>query len=431
MSRSATLAVIGGGWAGLAAAIEGTLAGHAVTLYEMSAQLGGRARRVDVVLDDATLALDNGQHILIGAYTETLRLMRTVGVDETDVLRRSPLALLDAAGQGLRLPPGPPMLAFARAVLAQNTWTWRERVALLTTAARWRAAGFTCDAGLTVERLAAGLPIVVRQDLIDPLCVAALNTPARSASAQVFLAVLHDALFAGKGSADLLLPKVPLSALLPEPAGRWLAAAGACVVVSQRVQALDHGAGAWRVDGRLFDQVVLACSAVEAARLTRAHAPAWADSAAGLHYEPIATVYARSAGTRLPHPMLALRDEPGRWPAQFVFDQGWLGGHDGLLAFAVSGAAAWVELGMMVTAEAAIAQGRDALGMHLKSPLRLVKALVEKRATFQCTPGLQRPAAFVTDGLHAAGDYVAGRYPATLEGAVRSGVAAIRQVCAT
>ncbi|RYY87829.1 MAG: FAD-dependent oxidoreductase, partial [Comamonadaceae bacterium] len=89
------LAIVGAGWAGLASAVEATRAGHAVTLFEAARTPGGRARRID---DDSGLVLDNGQHILIGAYRATLQLMRDVGVDPEAVLLRVPLSLRFADG---------------------------------------------------------------------------------------------------------------------------------------------------------------------------------------------------------------------------------------------------------------------------------------------------------------------------------------------
>ncbi len=228
-----SVAVVGGGWAGLAAAVEATAAGHRVSLFEMAPQFGGRARSVD----SGGITLDNGQHILIGAYTETLALMRRVGVDPTAVLHRSPLRLVAPDGSGLRLPRGPAPIAFVRGVLARRGWRWHERLALLSAAARWGAGGFRADPRASVADLVGGLPACLRTDLIEPLCVAALNTPAQEASAQVFLRVLHDALFAGPGAADLLLPRVPLGALLPEPAAAWLAARGAVLRAGMRVTA--------------------------------------------------------------------------------------------------------------------------------------------------------------------------------------------------
>jgi len=270
---------------------------------------------------------------------------------------------------------------------------------------------------LSVAELCAGLPAVVKHDLVEPLCVAALNTPAPQASARVFLRVLKDALFSGAGSADLLLPRRPLSELLAGPATAWL---GDRLRLGTRVQTIESG---WRVDGERFDAVVLACTSVEAARLTAGIAPAWSATAQGLGFEPIVTVYLHSPGSKLPSPMLALREGPDA-PAQFVFDHGALGGAPGRFAFVVSGAAPWVARGGC--AEAVLAQATREL--RWSTPPVIDKVLTEKRATFACTPGLARPPACIAPGLWAAGDYIAGPYPATLEGAVRAGRAAAQGV---
>ena len=424
------VAVVGGGWAGIAAAVEATQLGHQVTLFEMAGQLGGRARRVDVQTDGAAWELDNGQHILIGAYRETLRLMRLVGADTERAFLRTPLRLVGPEGMGLCLPSGTPALAFARGVLAQSGWRISERLRLLAHASGWVLRGFRCEASMTVAQLTASLPAAVRADLIDPLCVAALNTPSSDASATVFLRVLKDALFSGRGSADLLLPKWRLSALLPEPAALWLAAAGGHIEQSVRVTQIEKRGDAWAVNGQLFDAVMLATPPAEAARLTASLQPAWAQAAAALRYEPIVTVYAQSQGTRLSEPMLLLASDDHHRPAQFVFDLGQLGGPDGLLAFVVSGAQAWVTQGAEATTVATLAQAKAALRASLKSPLQVVKHLTEKRATFRCTPALARPASLIAPGLFAAGDYVDGPYPASLEGAVRSGLQAARLISA-
>ncbi len=432
------VAVIGGGWAGLAAAIEATQRGHDVSLLEMAAQLGGRARRVEVFssvqtevqTERAAWELDNGQHILIGAYQETLRLMRLVGADPDQAFVRTPLRLVGPDGVGLSLPGGAPALAFARGVLAQGGWRLTERLLLLAHASGWMLRGFRCEASLTVAQLTAALPSSVRIDLIDPLCVAALNTPSSQASATVFLRVLRDALFSGVGSADLLLPKWRLSALLPEPAAAWLTAAGAQVQLSTRVTHIEKTTHGWEVDGQKFHVVVIATPPAEASRLAAALQPAWAQAASGLRYEPIVTVYAHSKGTRLAEAMLLLKSDETQRPAQFVFDLGQLGGPEGLLAFVISGAAPWVAQGAEATTQATLAQARAALGTGLKSELRLVKHLTEKRATFRCTPALQRPSSRIAPGLFAAGDYVDGPYPASLEGAVRSGLEAAKKIAA-
>ena len=102
------IAVIGAGWAGLAAAVEATRAGHSAIVFEAARQLGGRARALKHTQNDGTvLPLDNGQHILIGAYAETLRLMREVGVDTDQALLRLPLTLRFPDGTGLACPDWP------------------------------------------------------------------------------------------------------------------------------------------------------------------------------------------------------------------------------------------------------------------------------------------------------------------------------------
>ncbi len=405
------VAVVGGGWAGIAAAVALADAGHGITVFEMAPQLGGRAR--SVAGQDVDWPYDNGQHILIGAYRDSLALMRRLGVDPDTVLKRLPLALPYPGEPGLQLPAGPPLIAFTRGVLAHSGWPLSARLGLLAAAGGWLARGFRCDARLSVAELCAGLAMEVKRDLVEPLCVAALNTPADRASAQAFLRVLKDALFGGAGSADLLLPRRPLSALLAAPATAWL---GARLRLGSGVQAIEPN---WRVNGEAFDGVVLACTSVEAARLTADIAPAWSAAAQGLGFEPIITVYLSSPGSALPSAMLALREGPEA-PAQFVFDHGQLGGAAGRFAFVVSGAAAWVARGGC--AEAVLAQATREF--RWTTPPVIDKVLTEKRATFACTPGLVRPAAQIAPGLFAAGDYVQGPYPATLEGAVRSGQAA-------
>jgi len=413
------IAVVGAGWAGLAAAVEACAAGAHVTLYEMAPAPGGRAR--DVVWHGRVL--DNGAHICIGAYVETLRLLRTVGVDAAATFARMPLTLVDGEGKGLRMRAGPPLRAFARAVLGRRGWSWRERFALLRTAARWQRAGFRCAPGATVAVLTAALPAAVRTEFIEPLCVAALNTPTREASGAVFLRVLHVALADSAGGADMLLPRRPLGDVFPVPALAWLANAGATIHLARRVDRLEPAARAWQIDGAPADRIVVAASAVEAARLIAPHDAAWAARAAALRYEPIATVYAHSAGCSLPEPLIALHADAER-PAQFVFDLGRLGREAGLLAFVISGASAWVARGTEATEAATLAQAGEQLARHLRAPLQVVRTVVEKRATFACTPELARPPMAVAAGLFAAGDYLEGPFPATLEGAVRSGIAA-------
>ena len=136
------VAVVGAGWAGIAAAVHARRAGHAVQVFDMAPQPGGRARSVQA----AGLTLDNGQHILIGAYVRTLELMRLLGADGSALLRRLPLALQYPDGSGLRLKTGAPVPAFVRGVLGRAGWSWARP---LRAAGCGRALG--CDA-LSIAR---------------------------------------------------------------------------------------------------------------------------------------------------------------------------------------------------------------------------------------------------------------------------------------
>ena len=439
-TASKSVAVIGAGWAGCAAAVEATRLGHQVTVFEASRTPGGRARRVEVAHNSAnqgqTLALDNGQHILIGAYTETLKLMADVGVDVAACLHRMPLRMLFADGSGLKLPHLPAPLDALVGIIRAKGWTWADKLSLLKTATHWQLRKFQCPAHQSVVDLCSGLSPRIMATLIEPLCVSALNTPANRASGQVFLRVLKDSLFAVSGGSNLLLPRVDLSALLPDAALAWLQAHGGQTALGVRVQSITFNssqrpilAGAGDAPLGSFDNVILACPPVDAARLIRSTgnsalpASDWLALAEGLQYEAIATVYALAPGYQLPEPMLAL-DSSAAHPAQFVFDRSQLGGPAGLLAFVISAS----QQGSQEIARQVTAQANDQLGI---SDITVLQTVVEKRATFACTPGLQRPGQHVTltsPGLLACGDYVNGPYPATLEGAVRSGLQAARML---
>ena len=419
------VAVVGAGWAGLAAAVQATDLGHRVALFDMAAQAGGRARSVPV---PHAAELDNGQHILIGAYRETLRLMRLVNQDPQGVLERRPLELMYPDGNGLRMPHGPARVVFAWAVLRARGWSWNERWALLRQALAWQRNGMRNPGVDTVEQLCHALPARVRAELIEPLCIAALNTPSSQASATVFLRVLKDALFGAAGGSDLLLPRVGLSKLFPSPALTWLEIHGATRRLAHRVQSIERTGGAWRVDSEPFDAVILASSAVEAARLAAPFNAEWALQAAALTYEPIGTVYIKRSATPLPRPMVSLRASADH-PAQFAFDLEALGQHAGLVAFVVSGARPWLERGVDAMAEAVQRQALSALPQSFPAAMpEVLHTAMERRATFACTAHMLRPSMVITAGLLAAGDYVEGPYPATLEGSVRAGVRAARAV---
>jgi squalene-associated FAD-dependent desaturase len=416
---SPRVAVIGGGWAGCAAALTLAEAGVAVTLYEAARRLGGRARAVE--LDGAPL--DNGQHILLGAYAQTLALIRRVqATDVAACLWRLPLRLEQPPDFRLVCPRLPAPLHLAAGLLAARGLGWGDKLA----AARWahaliRGRGDAVDG--SVSALTRTQPEPVNRLLWHPLCIAALNTPPDLASAQVFRNVLRDAFGGRAQDSDLLLPRRDLTALFPAPAARRIEALGGEVRLATRVLTLaagtdDLGIGT-REETARFTHAVLAVAPQHLPALalqTAALAPV-CEALATWNYQPIATAYLQfDPALRLPQPMLALAGGP----AQFVFDRGQSHGQHGLMALVASAAgdlaANWVE-----QAEAQLRQVLD------PGPLSWRRRIVEKQATYACVPGMARPGVRTAHPrLFLAGDYTASPYPATLESATLSGVQSAR-----
>ena len=202
-----TVAVIGAGWAGCAAAVELTRRGAKVILLEASRTMGGRARRVE----HQGAMLDNGQHILLGAYSDTLHIMQTVGLRPSEALLRLPLQMRYTAnsdGMDLRAPRLPAPLHMAWAVLRAKGLTIADKLALarFSSAARWMQWQLHTDC--TVTELLERFDQTERQIRLmwRPLCIAALNTPPERASAAVFLNVLRDSLGAHRSASDMLSP---------------------------------------------------------------------------------------------------------------------------------------------------------------------------------------------------------------------------------
>lgn len=401
------VAVIGGGWAGIAAAVDLTARGARVTLFEAGRTLGGRARTVEV---DGR-RLDNGQHILLGAYRDTLALMRRVGADPDRLLLRRPLQVTDNTGFRLALPHLPAPLNVAWGLLTAETVGWPEklRTALWMQGVKFRRFRLPADGTVAAWLDAAGQTGKLRRHLWEPLCLAALNTPADRASAQIFAHVLRDSLgSARREDTDLLIPRVDLGELLPQPAGRWLLEQGAELRLGQRVWQIEVADDHVRVNGQAFAAAVIATATQHSRKL-------WPSADHPDEFEPIATVYLQfPPATALPFPLANLIGRHGQW----VVDRG-----QGLLACILSGRGAWEALD-----DAALA---DAMQEELALPENASwhKVIREKRATFSCRPGLPRPGCNTSHPrLFLAGDYTWADYPATLEGAVRSGLRAARAI---
>lgn len=426
MTGFGQVAVIGAGWAGLACAVELAAAGRPVVVFEASRRLGGRARSVEL---DGRL-VDNGQHLLVGAYAETLRLIGRTGADPAQLFWRLPLRLDYPGAFRLRLPELPPPWHLAAGLLAAEGASLRDKLSAALFMQRLKLDGFRLRRDTTV---AAWLDAhrqhgAIRRFLWEPLCLAALNTAPQRASAQIFANVLRDSLGGPRGATDLLLQRSDLGRIFPEHAAHYLTEKGSEIRCAHRVRDLQRQGNGWQVDGRQVDQVVLAVTPqhVPALLVSRpAHEPLLRQIA-DYDYEPIATVYlAYPEAVRLPFPMLGLTGPLGQW----VFDRSSQGGPAGLLAFVLSAEGGWETLTDDELAATLHAELCAALGPL--PPPRWQRSIRERRATFRCRPDLPRPGCETAErGLWLAGDYTCSEYPATIEGAVRSGVAAARAVLA-
>jgi squalene-associated FAD-dependent desaturase len=428
-NRLTRVAVIGAGWAGMAAAVSLAERAIPVTVCEASRNLGGRARRVSV--DGADL--DNGQHILIGAYRETLALMRKVGADPDKLLLRLPLELRFADGFHLRTPRAPYPLNLLAGLLGARGLSLTQGMSAIRFMSRMQKRGFRVEPDCSVAELleSNGQLGALRRYLWEPLCVAALNTPAADASAQVYANVLHDGLTGARANSDLLLPRADLGRLFPEPAAAFVTARGGSIELGSAVRSIARDAMAFSLDGRpqRFSHVIVACAPQHASTLLDGF-PELEEcrrTIDALQYEPIYTCYLRYPDrVRLSSPMLGL---PGPI-CQWVFDRGRLSGQAGLLAVVISATGTHEDISQQELAAQIHAELKAALP-ELPEPL-WTKIIGEKRATFSCRPALLRPAGEThVHGLFLAGDYTASDYPGTLEAAVRSGLAAARLATST
>ena len=424
-----TIAVVGGGYAGMSAAVTLAQAGVRCVVFETGKTLGGRARRIEYRGE----VLDNGQHILAGAYTELLRLMRLVGVPDL-ALKRVPLRFSIPPYFLLSAPPTAlwsGSLRLVWALLTAKGLTFSDKLAAVRFMRTLKRDKFQVAASKSVATLLTEQrqPQNLIDNLWQPLTISALNTPMASASAQVFANVLRDSLASTSDASDLLLPCVDLTTLFPEPAATWLKRQSGEVHTGVRIKQILPAAGRYNVisetHSQLFDSVILAVGPHQLEGLmTGVSSPA-------LSYEPIVTVYYKfDRRVRLREAM------SGRIGgiAQWFFDRHAISSPvgtvtapchegEGLIAAVISASGPHEHL------------PQDELSKHVLNELALLipdlpspvwhKVVTEKYATFSCTPQADRPTATTCyPGVFRAGDYVAGDYPATLEGAVRNGISA-------
>jgi squalene-associated FAD-dependent desaturase len=398
------VAVVGGGLAGLTAALELVDADVDVTVYEARPTLGGAVQTLPAREGDPEPPPDNGQHIALGCFTEYLRFLDRVG--ESGSYLRTRLALPVLAEDGARSdikPSLPGLLSYAHVPL-------RDRLRIPVVTARCRTAkprpGETF--GSILRRLGASDAAVDR--FWDVFIRPALNLPADEVDAAAGLFTVRTALLGPRGNADLVLPLKPLGWMHGDAAGRVL---GDRVRLEERIESLDD------VDA---DAVVVAVPPHESARLL-------GEPDRGLEDSPIVSVHLWFDRPLLTTPLVALLGSDAHW----VFDRGAITGHKPergqYVTVVSSGTPELLEVRGRELVERIAGQLTERLGA---AELLWSRVSREPYATIALRPGVVRPGVETSrTGVVRAGAWTDTGWPATMESAVLSGRRAAQHVLST
>lgn len=426
------VAIVGGGYAGIAAAIDLAEHGIPIHLFEAAKHLGGRARRINY----EGLNLDNGQHILIGAYRHTLDYIRKLHGDSAldRVLYRLPFEINLPGNINLKAAALPSPFHLLAGILTAQGLSIKERISIIRFVTKLKLKDFCLTEDCTVKQLLethAQSPKLITY-LWEPLCVAALNTPIEQASAQIYLKVLHDSLMGSSKNSELLIPKVDLSELLPDIAAEYIIKRGGIIEYGRPVLSIQKNETDYRLEFKerehYFTHIICAVAPQHFTRLTE-HLPEllpFREMLSSFTYQPIYTFYLQYPETvSLTKAISLLDSNPGQW----VFDRGIISGAKGLIAVVISASGNHQQF------------TQDELAQQIHQQLSRIwdlpepkwyKAIAEKRATFTCTPNLPRPTHTTPyKNFFLAGDYTEPAYPATIESAIKSGHECAQQLLAT
>lgn len=428
------IGIVGAGWAGLAAAHTLHQTGHKVTVYEAAREYGGRARRVwSEALDNH---LDNGQHIMLGAYTQSLALMRELGVDPRQALVRCALHLETADGHFRFKVPDRSWAGLEKlvAITGARGWRLRDKLNLVRGLVQiMRYQGSQENKTLQTWLEQHGQTNTVVNTFWTPLCIAALNTLPADADAALMARVLRDSLTGAPGTADILIARHTLSDLWANALAQRLEIKTSCAIRRLTCNSVGYVLnGQWA-----HDALVVATPPNVASKLLRdlpsdsaKQKTNWLSELDAFEFAPIATATFKLATNwrQPPPPMLMLnehtdRDHTGQWlfvrPAPNTAGQ-WLA------CVVISQATALVGADKMQVLDHLTEQVVDQTRRFGPMPRIVGRTLLnEKRATFVARPGLKRPLnETLWPRLVVAGDWTQTGYPAVLEGAVRSGLKA-------
>ncbi|MEP9384853.1 hydroxysqualene dehydroxylase HpnE [Nocardioides sp. KR10-350] len=421
-----TVAVVGGGLAGITAALRLADAGCPVTLHEAKPKLGGLTHSFRRALGEQSLCVDNGQHVFLRCCTSYLALLDRLGVrDQVTLQDRLDVTVLSEAydGVGRLRRSGLPAPLHLGAALARYRWLSpleRARVvpAALALGGVDRTAAETDARSFGAWLSAHGQSPRAVEAVWDLIGVATLNAPAERASLALAATVFQLGLLSEAGAADIGWSRVPLQQLHGDAAAKALADAGVDVRLGSKVASLDE---------LQADDVVVATPAPEAEALVSGTLPdglepGWSERLGSAPIINLHLVYDRPV---LEEPFVAAVDSPLQW----VFDRT---AHSGLsdgqyLAVSLSAAEHLVDLPVATLRERFVPRVEALLPRARGAELRDFFVTRERHATFRPVPGSGRfrPETRTKSAhVYLAGAWTATGWPATMEGAVRSGDAA-------
>jgi squalene-associated FAD-dependent desaturase len=392
---------VGGGLAGLSAALELVDTGHEVALHEARPTLGGAVQTLPRREGDPEPPPDNGQHIALGCFTEYRRFLERIGEGGSVRRVRLELPVIDERGQSALITPSP------LALLRYRQVSLGDRLRILRALARWGDSRGTTFADALRAR---GQSQQAIDRFWDVFIRPALNLRSEEASAEAGDFTVRTALLGDRSDSDLLLPAKPLGEMHGGAAGRALRGAGASVQLGARVESIDE------LDA---EAVVVAVPPHESARLLGEPEPALEDS-------PIVSVHLWFDRVLLSHRLAALLGSDAHW----VFDRGVLTGNPPergqYLTVVSSGAPELMDLRGRELVDRIAGALTARLG---DAELLWFRVSREPAATIAVRPGseLERPGPGTTrSNITRAGAWTGTGWPATMEGAVRSGLAAAR-----
>jgi hydroxysqualene dehydroxylase len=398
------VAVVGGGLAGLAAALDLVDAGHAVTVYEARPTLGGAVQTLPDREGDPEPPPDNGQHIALGCFAEYLGFLERVGEGASFLRKRLALPVLDEDGRRADIAPSLP------ALLRYGHVSARERLRIPFTLMRLRSVQSQPEEsfGDVLRRVGETNDSIDR--FWDVWVRPALNLRSDEVDAEAALFTVRTALLGPRANSDLILPTKPLGRMHGDAAGAALEAAGASVLTDARVSSLDE------LDA---DAIVVAVPPGESARLLGEREPALEDS-------PIVSVHLWFDRPLLDPPLAALLRSDAHW----VFDRGALTGSRPVrgqyLTVVSSGVPELLDVRGRDLVERIAAQLTSRLGA---AELLWSRVSREPHATIALRPGVDRPGVETSrPNVARAGTWTDTGWPATMESAIRSGRRAAQHI---